>query len=191
MATFILSFRVFVKRIYRSFAAPSLRRFPFPPLSPKSHGINLFADPHPLTLLESYLFKNCAGRGYSRRSDIRKLQRADVLCPVKSFPCHSSGNSPLSPAIGTDPKTHLSKSCICHTSETPPGGKPPVASHYHFHNSPACPDLVGLTSLPNSLPVPRECIGRTIGAGGSFRQATRVTVPSFPNAFHCVGGCDG
>src|SRR6266700_5152238 len=58
--------------------------------------------------------------------------------------CHTSENSPVSPAIATDPKTHLSKSCICHTSDTPPGGKPPVASHYHFHNSPACPDLVGL-----------------------------------------------
>src|SRR6266704_2869428 len=40
----------------------------------------------------------------------------------KSFPCHTSENSPVSPAIATDPKTHLSKSCICHTSDIPPGG---------------------------------------------------------------------
>src|SRR6266568_6801050 len=39
----------------------------------------------------------------------------------KSFPCHTSENSPVSPAIATDPKTHLSKSCICHTSDIPPG----------------------------------------------------------------------
>ena len=35
--------------------------------------------------------------------------------------CHTSENSPVSPAIATDPKTHLSKSCICHTSDIPPG----------------------------------------------------------------------
>src|SRR5260370_4659995 len=40
---------------------------------------------------------------------------------AKSFPCHTSENSPVSPAIATDPKTPLSKSCICHTSETPRG----------------------------------------------------------------------
>src|SRR6266851_6577030 len=39
----------------------------------------------------------------------------------KSFPCHRSENSPVSPIIATDPKTHLSKSCICHTSDIPPG----------------------------------------------------------------------
>ncbi len=35
--------------------------------------------------------------------------------------CHTSENSPVSPIIATDPKTHLSKSCICHTSDIPPG----------------------------------------------------------------------
>ncbi len=35
------------------------------------------------------------------------------------FPCHTSKNSPVSPTIATDPKTLLSKSCICPTSETP------------------------------------------------------------------------
>src|SRR3989441_7410754 len=48
------------------------------------------------------------GRGYSRRS----------LSP-NSFPCHTSESSSVSPIIATDPKMHLSKSCICHTSETP------------------------------------------------------------------------
>src|SRR6266403_4714222 len=45
--------------------------------------------------------------------------------------------------------------------------------------------------LSNSLPVPRECIGRTIGAGDSLRQAIPgPRVPSFPSTFICVGGCD-
>ena len=39
----------------------------------------------------------------------------------KFFPCHTSENSPVSPGIATDPKTPFSKSCICHTSETPRG----------------------------------------------------------------------
>src|SRR5260370_16270554 len=37
------------------------------------------------------------------------------------FPCHTSENSPVSPAIATDPKTPLSNPCICHTCETPRG----------------------------------------------------------------------
>ena len=50
------------------------------------------------------------GMGYSRRS----------LAP-KSFPYHTSENSPVSLSIATDPKTYLSKPCTCHTSETPRG----------------------------------------------------------------------
>ena len=38
---------------------------------------------------------------------------------ANSFACHRSNNSPVSPAIATDPKTHVSNPCICHTSETP------------------------------------------------------------------------
>ena len=46
--------------------------------------------------------------------------------------------------------------------------------------------------LSNSLPVPRECIGRTIGAVDSLRQSIPgPRVPSFPSTFICVGGCDG
>ncbi len=187
----MLSFRVFVKRIYRSPAAPWLSRFPFPPLSPKSHGINLFADHHPLTPITSIFYKNSAGRGYSRRSDIRKLQRADVLCPVKSFPCQTSENSPVSPTIATDPKTHLSKFCICDTSETPRGGKPPVTSHYHSQ----------ATGLP------RPCRGHLFvefitcpeGVHRTYYWSRRVVSPTYPRSqfrrfrmrFIAMGGCDG
>ncbi len=87
----------------------------------KSHQIISFADPHPLTLLESYRFKNMAGRGHSRRSDLRKFQPANFPHPPKSFPYHTSENSPVSPTIATLPKTGVSNPCVCHTSETPRG----------------------------------------------------------------------
>jgi hypothetical protein len=45
----------------------------------------------------------------------------------KSFPCHRSENSPVSPTIATDPKTRVSKSSACHTSETPRGLLSPSA----------------------------------------------------------------
>ncbi len=100
---------MFAKRISRSLAVPFLSRIPVPQQpSHKSHGINLFADPHPLTPVASIFYKNIGGWEYS-------------LSP-KSFPCHTSENSPVSPTIATDPKTHVSNPSICHTSETPPGG---------------------------------------------------------------------
>jgi len=40
---------------------------------------------------------------------------------LKSFHCHTSENSTVSPAIATDPKTPPCKSFACHTSETPRG----------------------------------------------------------------------
>ncbi len=102
---------MFAKRISRSLAVPFLSRIPVPQQpSHKSHGINLFADPHPLTPVASIFYKNIGGWEYS-------------LSP-KSFPCHTSENSPVSPTIATDPKTHVSNPSICHTSETPPGGLP-------------------------------------------------------------------
>src|SRR5260370_18706205 len=83
------------------------RSNPFPPTYLPFH---LFADPHPLTPVLSIFYKDMVGEGHSRRS-----------ASPKSFPCHRSEKTPVSPAIATDPKTHLSKSCICHTSDTPPG----------------------------------------------------------------------
>jgi len=91
------------------FSANSVLRSPRP-LPAKPHGIILFADHHPLTPLESYRFKNTLRKECSRRSR-----------SPKSFPCHRSKNSPVSPAIATDPRTALSNPCVCHTSETPGG----------------------------------------------------------------------
>jgi hypothetical protein len=60
----MLYFLVFVKRIARSPAVPSPSRIPIlPPLSPKSHGINFFADPHPLTPVASIFYKNSGWQG--------------------------------------------------------------------------------------------------------------------------------
>src|SRR5713101_291214 len=50
---------VFVQRISRSRAVPSLSRFPVPPaLFSNSHGIISFADPHHLNSVASYRYKN-------------------------------------------------------------------------------------------------------------------------------------
>ena len=73
--------------------------------STKFNRIIAFADPHPLTLFKSYRFKKAGGRAQS-------------ICH-NSFPCHTSENSLVSPMSATDPKTHVSKPSICHTSETP------------------------------------------------------------------------
>ncbi len=56
----------------------------------KSLPFNLFADSHPLTPVTSDFYKNAGGRGHSRR----------FLSP-KAFPCHTSGNSPVSPLAAT------------------------------------------------------------------------------------------
>src|SRR5437879_6377415 len=51
---------------------------------------------------------------------------------------------------------------------------------------------VGVSCLSNSLPVPRACIGRTIGVGGSHRQAILGSrFRRFRVRLFCVGGCDG
>src|SRR5260370_31522419 len=60
--------------------------------------------------MESYRFKNTQRKECSRRSR-----------SPKSFPWHRSKNSPVSPAIATDPRTARSNPCVCHTSETPRG----------------------------------------------------------------------
>src|SRR6266446_9952304 len=83
---------------------------PIHSLLPNSFQLNLFADPHPLNLYATIFYKNIRGRWYSRRSP-----------SPKSFPCHTSENSPVSPIIATLPKTSVSNPCVCHTSETPGG----------------------------------------------------------------------
>src|SRR6266700_4037121 len=80
--------RVFVKRISRSTAAPSLTRSPFPlPLSTKSHAINLFGDPRPLNLYATIFYKNSGGRGCSSCSDrFTDIERPEQHCHTSETP---------------------------------------------------------------------------------------------------------
>src|SRR6266702_1899774 len=81
---------------------------PYFPFS-KSLPHNLFADPHPLTPVESYRFKNSGRRGWSRR-----------FTPTlhKSFSCNTYG----SPRKCCKQKTYdLSKSFRCNTYKKPGG----------------------------------------------------------------------
>ncbi len=117
----MLQFRVFAKRISRLIGVPSPRRIPIPPsLSPNSHGINVFADNHPLTTIESYRYKNIGGRG--RRSDVQTFRRADAPYLPKSFSCNTYG----SPRKCCKQKTYgLAKPFSCNTYKKPGvGGSP-------------------------------------------------------------------
>jgi hypothetical protein len=84
----MLYFRVFAKRISRSPAVPSPSRIPIPPpLSPNSHGINPFADPHPLNPVASILYKNIGGQGASTfhsSSRIFYLPKSFTICRSKT-----------------------------------------------------------------------------------------------------------
>src|SRR6266849_3486649 len=58
-----------------------LSLFPIPhPLSVNSHGIILFADPHPLNPIESYRFKNHGGG-----RDLRLFNLYPISCPLSPF----------------------------------------------------------------------------------------------------------
>jgi hypothetical protein len=65
-------FPVFAKRLSPLPALPSPSRIPVPPsFSSKFHGINLLADPHPLTPVSSIFYRNTGGGPASpRRSDV-------------------------------------------------------------------------------------------------------------------------
>ncbi len=110
-------------RLVFTFSAP--RSVPLPHRSPlfvagrgsrpdrdylsNSHGISIFADPHPLTPVESYRFKNSGRRGWSRR-----------FTPTlhKSFSCNTYG----SPRKCCKQKTYdLPKSFRCNTYKKPGG----------------------------------------------------------------------
>ncbi len=62
----------------------------------------------------------------------------------KSFPCHTSENSPVSPTIATLPKTAVSKPSVCHTSEPPRGVSPP-----RFSSSAPTPSGRSVNSAPS------------------------------------------
>ena len=69
------------------------------------------------------LFSRVFAAAHPRRSLDSFSRLTPISYPLRpnSFICHTSRNSPVSPTIATDPKLPLSKSCICHTSETTRG----------------------------------------------------------------------
>ena len=87
----MLQFRVLVKRISRSPAVLFLSRIPVPPpLSPKFHRINIFADPHPLNLSTQHFPKIGGGPGFpfpANQSAIPSHQARSAKVPA--FPCKS------------------------------------------------------------------------------------------------------
>jgi len=94
----MLQFRVLVKRISRSPAVLFLSRIPVPPpLSPKFHRINIFADPHPLNLSTQHFPKIGAGPGFpfpANQSAIPSHQARSAKVPA--FPCKSRPLFPIS-----------------------------------------------------------------------------------------------
>jgi hypothetical protein len=138
----VLSCLLIVSRHARRFALlPASRRSIYHRHSQpsKSHQILSFAGPHPLTLLESYRFKNMAGRGYSLPSDLQTFRRANVPHSPRSFPylvtslshyfLASSSLSPLAATLMDLPAsvankrlTTLAKPFRCNTYKNHGGG---------------------------------------------------------------------
>jgi len=114
------------------------------PLRSRRPRVRLFSrlshNPYPL---ESHRFKSSAGY---RRSP-----------SPKSFPCHTSENSPISPATATDPKTPISNPCVCHTSETPRGECHKLLTRNPTRDLPAAAGRRVLVASP-------DCIGTTAGS---------------------------
>jgi len=113
------------------------------------------------TLPSSVSRKSCRCRSYEnwrgvyqqfpfRNSILANQETTGYSLSPNSRICHTSENSPVSPIIATDPKTHLSKSCICHTSDIPPGvalasptGHGPLPrSYFHTRSVPTIPPTI-------------------------------------------------
>jgi len=132
------------QRSNAQFASRMLRRDVSTRLVPNSHGIISFTDPHPLNSVVSYRYKIMGGEAtISLRSFDFQLSTINLV-PLNSFTCHTSENSPVSPAIATLPKTRVSNPCVCHTYSTTPGisllrtglpRNPPAVALVPFWNS--------------------------------------------------------
>ena len=84
------------------------------PLSPKSHGITSFADPHPLTSIESNSYKKHRGEGSANRSAVGHFR---VI--TKPFRINTYGNSRK---CGKQKTYRNTKSFRFHTSKKQGGG---------------------------------------------------------------------
>src|SRR5713101_5194868 len=107
------------RRSFDSFSRPTraLRR-----PSPKSHGINVFADPHPLTPVASIFYENIGGQGASsisstcRSKSNATLERRSRPRPNVSA-CQRLSAPPVSHSPYTLPSSVSSKSFACHSYE--------------------------------------------------------------------------
>ncbi len=176
---------MFAKLHFRVMSCPSTN---LPASLAKSHGIISFADPQPLTPVESHRYKK--HRGYPhhsifQRSGLQTFQRGFHLSPFFSNPStlfrtHQKRNS------------FVIKRCRTLCRKHPRWGEGILLTNLRSSQclrvSVAIPATHPTTRLSEALPVPRECIRRTIGAGEFHRQA-------FLRPHFCVldrvGGCDG
>ena len=109
---------------------------------------------------------------------------------ANSFACHRSKNSPVSPAIATDPKTHVSNPCTCHTSEIP-GDLP------FWFNRLVTTCRFNFRSLPFMGHSSRGTVHFPVSPFFSDSSALFPTtaiayllfIQSVAHSFHCNGGC--
>ena len=167
---------MFAKRIAGSPAVPFLSRMPVPqPLSPKFHGISIFADPHPLTRVASIFYKNMAGallqphapRFAKRRPDLFKvetvklsnvttLQRTSDLSPLFSNSCaliSATGVSQLFPCQSLPHSFQVDGGCTPHSLDR--ASRSPIPFLFFLHSSKTQPFY--FQSVPHSLPKTPQC----------------------------------
>jgi hypothetical protein len=108
----------------------------------------------------------------------------DLLISCNSFPCHTSENLPVSPAIATDPKTHVSNPCVCHTSDPPGALSTSKASTFQSSmlRSASMPSTFSPFALCTSSPAPISFISnhfRTLSCPEQTRGVRGPTSISF------------
>jgi hypothetical protein len=91
-----------------------------------------------------------------------------------SFPCHTSVNSPLSPAVATDGKTPSCKSFPRHTYDTP-GGRYPRHSTLYSPNVQTCQCSI---TLPSSSAFPL-CTGQLAKGSRELGRHSYYCIKSF------------
>src|SRR6266852_3235034 len=92
--------------------------------TPKSFPVNLFADPHPLTLFASIFYKNVGGQGappIRAGSDPQTSQRNNGIS-LSPLDCAVPKNAPITPLECAVPKIRRFKSFRMRSSEKSGGG---------------------------------------------------------------------
>src|SRR5216684_5924406 len=117
-----------------------------------------------------------------------------IPCPLspKSFPCHTSAKSPVSPSIATLPKMRVSNPCVCHTYDTPRGASQKLLTRNtwkHFPPVEQSQPSPGCFSLPVTSHQPRVALFLCFNfqsetptrSGGKIPTRSEIsTVPATP-----------